>query len=80
MEVQRPISSSPNKLIKSLSNGKALSPNNIPNKVFKIIALIIAKDLAKVVSYCFINKTILKGLKEFIIMVLRKEGKKDYSF
>ena len=63
-----------NRLIKSLLNGKALRPNNIPNKVFKVIALVITKDLIKAVSYCFINKIILKSLKEFIMVVLRKKG------
>ena len=52
-----------NRLIKSLPNRKALRPNNIPNEVFKIVVLIITKDLAKAANYCFINKTILKSLK-----------------
>ena len=68
-----------NKLIKSLLNGKALKPDNIPNKVFKVIAPVITKDLAKTASHCFTNGIILKGLKESIIVVLHKEGKKDYS-
>ena len=38
-----------------------------------------AEDLVKVASYCFINKIILKSLKEFITVALYKEGKKDYS-
>ena len=65
-----------NKLIKSLLNGKALRPNSILNKVFKVIVLIIAKDLAKVVNYCFINGTIPKSFKKSITVVLRKKGKK----
>ena len=69
-----------NKLIKSLLNGKALGLNNIPNKVFKVVALIIKKDLIKITSYCFINKIALESLKEFIIIILCKEKKKDYSF
>ena len=60
-------------------NGKALGPDSIPNKVFKVIALVIAKDLAKVASYCFINKIIPKSLKESIMVVLRKNGKRNYS-
>jgi len=44
-----------NKLIKSLLNGKALGLDGISNKGFKVIALIIIKDLAKMASYCFIN-------------------------
>jgi len=44
-----------------------------------MIVLIIIKDLAEIASYCFINKIIPKSLKEFIIMALHKERKKDYS-
>jgi len=67
------------KLIKSLLNGKALGPDGIPNEILKVVALVIAKDLVEVASNCFTNGTILESLKEFIIVVLRKEGKKDYS-
>ena len=59
-----------NRLIKSLLNGKALGPNSILNEVFKVIALVIVKDLAKVTSYYFTNKIILKSLKESITIVL----------
>jgi len=65
-----------NKLIKSLLNRKALRPNSILNKILKVVILIIVKDLAETASNCFINKIILKSLKEFIIIVLRK--KKNY--
>ena len=44
-----------------------------------MVALIIIKDLVKVASHCFISKIILKHLKKFITIVLRKEEKKDYS-
>jgi len=67
------------KLIKSLLNGKALGPDGILNKVLKMVALVIIKDLVEVASYCFANRTILESLKESITVVLRKEGKKDYS-
>ena len=68
-----------NKLIRSLLNGKALGLDGIPNKVLKIVALVIVKDLVEVASYCFANGIIPKSLKESIIAVLYKEGKKDYS-
>jgi len=64
---------------KGLLNGKALGPNSIPNEVFKVIALVMAKDLVKAASYCFTNGIILESLKESITVVLRKEGKRDYS-
>jgi len=44
-----------------------------------MVALVIIKDLTETASYCFSNGIILKSLKEFIIVVLYKEGKKDYS-
>jgi len=67
------------KLIKSLLNRKALGPDSIPNKVLKVAAPVIIKDLAKAASYCFASRIILKSLKESITVVLCKEGKKDYS-
>jgi len=68
------------KLIRSLLNSKALGLDGILNKVLKMVALVIIKDLAEVASYCFTNGIILESLKESIIVVLCKEGKKDYSF
>jgi len=67
------------KLIRSLLNRKALRLNSIPNKVLKVVALVIIKDLAEAASYYFTSRIILKSLKESITIVLYKEGKKDYS-
>jgi len=44
-----------------------------------VAALVIVKDLIEIASYCFASRIIPKSLKEFIIVVLYKEGKKDYS-
>ena len=44
-----------------------------------MVALVIKKDLAEAVNYCFTNRIVLKSLKESITIVLYKEGKKDYS-
>jgi len=68
-----------NKPIKSFLNKHFLKLNSILNKIFKVIVLIIIKDLKKIVSYCFASGIILKSLKEFIIIVLYKEKKKNYS-
>jgi len=67
------------KLIRSLLNRKALGLDSIPNKVLKVAALVIVKDLTEAASYCFASGIILKSLKESITVVLHKEGKKDYS-
>jgi len=50
-------------------------PDGILNKVFKVVILVIVKDLAKITSYYFTSEIILKSLKKFIIVVLRKEKK-----
>jgi len=44
-----------------------------------VVALVIKKDLVEVASYYFTNRIVLESLKESITIVLRKEGKKDYS-
>jgi len=67
------------KFIRSLLNKKALGPDGILNKVLKVAALVIAKDLAEVASHCFTSGIILKSFKKSITIVLYKEGKKDYS-
>ena len=67
------------KLIRSLLNKKALGLDGILNKVLKTIALVIIKDLAETASYYFTSGIILKCLKEFITVVLRKKRKKNYS-
>jgi len=68
------------KLIRSLLNGKALRLNGILNEGFKVVVLVIIKNLVKVTNYCFASGIILKRFKKFIIMVLCKEGKKNYFF
>jgi len=68
------------KLIRSLLNRKALGLDSILNKVLKVVALIIIKNLVKVASYYFTSGIILESLKESITIVLYKEGKKNYSF
>jgi len=40
-----------------------------------MVVLVIIKDLAKIASYYFANKIILKSLKKFIIVALCKEKK-----
>jgi len=57
------------KLIRSFLNSKILGLNSILNKVFKVVILVIAKDLTEVTSYYFINGIILKSFKKFIIVV-----------
>jgi len=44
-----------------------------------VVILVIIKNFIKVASYYFASRIILKSFKKFIIIMLRKEGKKDYS-
>ena len=44
-----------------------------------MVTLVIVKDLVNVTSNCFTNRIILKRFKKSIIIVLRKEEKKNYS-
>jgi len=44
-----------------------------------VVILVIIKDLAEIACNYFTNRIIPKSLKEFIIIVLRKKGKKNYS-
>jgi len=69
-----------NKLIRSFLNGKVLKLNGILNKVFKVVVLVIVKDLVKVTSYYFASGIILKIFKIFITVVLCKKGRKKYFF
>jgi len=69
-----------NKLIRSLLNGKVLKLDSILNKIFKVVVLIIIKDLIKTANYYFISGIIPKSLKIFIIIVLYKEGKKGFFY
>ena len=43
-----------------------------------MVVLVIIKDLAEIASRYLANKIILERLKEFITIVLCKEGKKNY--
>jgi len=48
--------------------------------MFKVVALIIIKDLVEVASRYFASRIILKRLKEFIIIVYVKRKKKTIFF
>jgi len=67
------------KLIRSFLNRKALRLDSILNKVLKVAALVIVKNLAEAASHYFTSGIIPKSLKESITVVLCKEKKKDYS-
>jgi len=43
-----------------------------------VVTLVIVKDLAEIINNYFINGIILKSFKKFIIIVLRKKGKKNH--
>ena len=66
-------------LVRKLPNNKAPGPDEIPNEILKIAAPLIAQGLAKVSSQCLASGIIPQQLKKSIMIVLHKEGKKDYS-
>src|SRR5207244_4470982 len=66
-------------LVRKLPNNKAPGPDEIPNEILKIVVPTIAQGLAKAGSQCLAAGMIPQRLKESITIVLRKEGKKDYS-
>jgi len=45
-----------------------------------VVTLVTVKDFVEIINYCFVSRIILKNLKEFIIVVLCKERKKNYFF
>lgn len=68
-------------VINRLLNEKALGPDGILNKVLKGITLEITIELTYntcIVMIVFVSDPLLTYYKELIIIVLRKEGKKDY--
>ena len=68
------------KNIIKLSNRKASDPNIIPNETFKTCRKKIFPTIAELAKTCFKTKYFLGAFRETIIVVLRKNGKKDYSF
>ena len=62
-----------NRLLKD----KAPGPNNIINKVLRIVILIVLKELTQTIINYLITG-LPDGLKKLFTFVLRKEGKKDY--
>ena len=65
------------KIINRLLKDRTLGPDSITNKVIRIVAPLILKELAQtVIKYLVIG--LPEGLKESFILVLKKEEKKDY--
>ena len=60
-------------------NNKVLEPDRIPNKVLKIVYLDLAEPLAEAISKYLTAETLPELYKELIIVVLRKNQKRNYS-
>ena len=65
--------------IYKLPNRKALGLDGIPNEIIKLVALVISQDFAQAISDCLVGGSLPLRYKESTIVVLRKDGKKDYS-
>ena len=66
-------------IINKLPNGKATGPDGIPNEVLKRLAPEISAGLAQGIRKAFASGSLPARYKESTTIVLRKEGKKDYS-
>jgi hypothetical protein len=67
------------RVLKRLLRGKASSLDEIPNEVLTLLTLDISINLMQMISLIFIIRTLSSYLKEFIILALQKEDKKNYS-
>jgi len=67
------------KTIRQLPNDKAPGPDGIPNEVLKILAPDISAGLAQAITQRLAVGSLPPTYKESTTIVLRKEGKKDYS-
>ncbi len=66
------------KVIQKFLNRKALGPDSILNEVLKIIASIVAEELAQAATDLLSTGNIPQLYKESITTVIRKERKGDY--
>ena len=66
-------------LINSLLSNKAPGLNEIPNEVLKILGPTIEEGLAHAISRSFARGSLPPRYNESTIVVLRKEGKGDYT-
>jgi len=66
-------------LVRKLPNGKAPGPDGIPNEALKVAVPAIAGEMAQAISSSFAGGTLPNRFKESTTIVLKKEGKKDYS-
>jgi hypothetical protein len=56
-----------------------LDPDGIPNEILIILSPEILKELIYTISRILIKSILLNRYKELIIIILRKENKKNYS-
>jgi len=67
-------------IIRSLFTKKTANLNNISNEILKVIYKAIKKNLAAVITQCFINNLLLSCLKKFTTMMLDKKKKRTIYF
>ena len=66
-------------LLSSLPNNKTPGPDEIPNEILKILGPTIKQGLAHAISKSFAEGSLPTRFNESTIVVLRKEGKGDYT-
>jgi hypothetical protein len=66
--------------LKKLLLDKASGLDEIPNEILTALNLKILKGLTYIINKNLVENTLLNCFKKLIIIILRKENKKDYSF
>ena len=66
-------------LLNSLPNNKAPGPDEIPNEILKALGPTIEQGLAGAISEAFASGSLPSRYNESTTVVLRKEGKGDYT-
>ena len=66
-------------LLRNLPKGRTPGPTEIPNEVLQALSPTIDAGLAHAISRAFTHGELPSSYKESTTIVLRKEGKKDYS-
>ena len=66
-------------LLRNLPKRKATGPDSTPNEILTLLRESLDKDLVHAISTLLARGTLPASFKESTTVVLRKEGKKDYS-
>lgn len=66
-------------IIQKLLNNKLSESDNLLNKILKNLKKLLTENLAAIINYQFQNRILLLYIRKFIIIILYKNNKKNYS-